>query len=225
MRAIRQGLLLILVAMSLFAIVVILIGAYVFSDLPSDAVERYRMYKPLTEVFVPLCVFAPLPLLALASICAIFALVTHGRAAGDTSMQKGQRLPMAVYKILLLPAGAMNVLMTLATVFLGAISWILPPLGPILGVILAPYTVIAVVVGCLLGVMLLLATSAFTISAILHASACRALRKSQAALFIILQLLPLVDVISWPPILRSIKRQELASRSFAPFIARRVSSR
>lgn len=137
-----------------------------------------------------------------AVFCIIYACVTHKRSSVDPALQKGLGTQIAVFKFVLLPGAVLIVLLIaygLATLFaltfvLVFFFWTIPIVPAMLvayGSVLVPFLLIV-------GVLLMLATSSFAISRILIYRKKYSLSTFATVVFVILQLIPIADLISYP---------------------------
>ena len=139
-----------------------------------------------------------------AFFCIVFTFVTHKKSSLDPSLQKGLGNQIVVFKFALLP-GMFLIAILLAYGFLilialsfGMVFYFLTI--PLIPVFFAAYGGVFVPFFLLVGVLLMLATSSFAISKILIYRKKYVLSTFATVVFVMLQLLPLADVISYPMI-------------------------
>lgn len=153
-----------------------------------------------------------------ALICGIYALASHRKAAACEELQKDLGLPIFFFKLALVPFFLLGTFLGIALMLansLMTISLHLTSMGLILGA-MTPFYLLALTV---VSYLFILATSAFSISVMVIEYKKRTIKLPATIMFIMLQLVPVADVISYLPIslyFRSERKSRLASAGTLP---------
>lgn len=128
--------------------------------------------------------------------CIVFACGMHNQAASDPQAQRGLFVPVLVIKLIMIPFYILVAVIAFFMIFASALLTLsihLASMGLLMGIFSVIFIPLMFVV-CLLYVF---ATSSFSISAILIQRRKNAISRGMATVFIILQILPVVDAISY----------------------------
>ncbi|MDR0346969.1 MAG: hypothetical protein LBH56_01150 [Coriobacteriales bacterium] len=135
-------------------------------------------------------------LMTLVGIVCIVCVIIDTATSRKHLEQRGSLLKSAlVSKLLIVPLSILSVLIGGLLLLYAIFGVIAPPLGPILWMMLAPYVVAGLVISTALGILCLVVPSLYYISALIDACRRGQISKIKLALFIILIIIPVVDVI------------------------------
>lgn len=145
--------------------------------------------------------------------CIVTAAASTGSLASRPDQQKGLGLQVFVCKLLMIPyfvvTTAYGIMMVFASSLL-TISIHLASMGVLIGTMLIVLIPVMTVVNCLF----LMATSSFAISNIVLKYRSRLITLGTAAVFVILQIFPIADVVSYGFIVRHFQTLEAKRRGW-----------
>lgn len=134
-----------------------------------------------------------------ALVCGIYAIATHRKVALNADLQKGLGVPIFFFKLSMLPFFALGTLIGIFLIFASGLLTLSIKLAGA-GIVLGAMTPVYLLILTIINYLFVLATSAFSISAILIEYKKRSIKLPATVIFIILQLIPFVDIISYLPI-------------------------
>jgi hypothetical protein len=203
---IRQCLLILLtVAANLFAVGIVLVFVFSLNSSAAGAMNTASLVILRFLIF-----FMPVFLFLINLACIIFAIATHSKTAGNAELQLGLRQPIVIYKLFLIPLFLAYNALIIAFLVAGLAAYFIYP-AFLAGIATTPIIIVALIILLALIYFLMVGTSSFAISAIFIAYQQKLITKPQLVAFVLLQLILVADVISYPLILKHIKKKELAA--------------
>lgn len=132
----------------------------------------------------------------LAIACIAFAAATHRQVEATPLLQKGLRAPVLVCKLVMIPYFILITVLGFLMIFVSSLLTVSVQLAS-LGILLGLASIVMLPVISVVNYLYVLATSAFSISAIVTAGRRQIISRSTMTVYLVLQLLPIVDVISY----------------------------